>query len=116
MAFQYFIIKDSCRAEPLEVINVNPVRPEIIVQVADTLDSTESGSLANPKRPVYKSIRPTDEGIYITDDSATQTKLAEKVTARPDLFAGPYNSLALAQAAITALVPSTTWMEHTESE
>ena len=114
MAFQYFIIKDTYEAGQLSVENVNPVRPEIVVQVVDTLDSTESGTLANPKRPIYKSIRPTEEGIYATDDSATQTVLAARVAARPDQFAGPYASLALAQAAIAALVPETTWMERPE--
>ena len=114
MAFQYFIIKDTYRAEPLEVVNVNPEREEVVVEAVDTLDSEESGTLANPKRPIYKSIRPSDEGIYATDDSDTQTVLAAKVTARPDKFAGPYVSLALAQAAIAALVPQTTWMERPE--
>ena len=114
MAFQYFIIKDTYRAEPLEVVNVNPEREEVVVEVVDTLDSTESGTLANPKRPIYKSIRPTEEGIYVTDDSATQAVLALKVTARPDKFAGPYESLALAKAAIAALTPATTWMERPE--
>ena len=114
MAFQYFIIKDTFEAGPLSVRNVNPVREEVVVQVVDTLDSTESGTLANPKRPIYKSIRPTDEGIYVTDDSATQSALAAKVSARPDKFAGPYVSLALAQAAIAAITPATTWMERPE--
>ena len=112
MAFQYFIIKDTFEAGPLSVRNVNPERDEVVVQVVDTLDSTESGTLANPKRPIYKSVRPTAEGIYVTDDSATQTVLADKVTARPDKFAGPYESLALAQEAIAALTPETTWMDR----
>ena len=114
MAFQYFIIKDTFEAGPLSVRNVNPEREEVVVQVVDTLDSTESGTLANPKRPIYKSIRPNAEGIYVTDDSATQTVLAAKASARPDKFAGPYESLALAQAAIAALTPATTWMERPE--
>ena len=54
MAFQYFIIKDTFEAGPLSVRNVNPEREEVVVQVVDTLDSTESGTLAKPKRPIYK--------------------------------------------------------------
>lgn len=110
MAFQYFITKDEYVTGPLDtdVKAVNPVREEVVYDVVDTLDSEESGTLANPKRPIYKSVRPNAKGIYITDDADAQTALAAKVTARPDMFAGPYNSLALALAAIEANTPETT--------
>ncbi|HOU59920.1 MAG TPA: hypothetical protein PLS59_10800 [Kiritimatiellia bacterium] len=110
MAFQYFITKDEYVTGPLDtdVKAVNPVREEVVYAVVDTLDSEESGTLANPKRPIYKSVRPNAKGIYITDDADAQTALAAKVTARPDMFAGPYSSLELALAAIEANTPKTT--------
>jgi hypothetical protein len=110
MAFQYFITKDEYVTGPLDtdVKAVNPVREEVVYAVVDTLDSEESGTLANPKRPIYKSVRPNAKGIYITDDADAQTALAAKVTARPDMFAGPYSSLELALAAIKANTPKTT--------
>ena len=110
MAYQYFITLDEYVTGPLDsdVKAVNPVREEIVYEVVDTLDSTESGTLANPKRPIYKSVRPNAKGIYITDDADAQTVLAAKVTARPDVFAGPYESLTLALAAIAANTPETT--------
>lgn len=110
MAFQYFITKDEYVTGPLDtdVKAVNPVREEVVYAVVDTLDSEESGALANPKRPIYKSVRPNAKGIYITDDADAQTALAAKVTARPDMFAGPYSSLELALAAIEANTPKTT--------
>ena len=110
MAFQYFITKDEYVTGPLDtdVKAVNPVREEVVYAVVDTLDSKESGTLANPKRPIYKSVRPNAKGIYITDDADAQTALAAKVTARPDMFAGPYSSLELALAAIEANTPKTT--------
>ena len=110
MAFQYFIIKDSWATGPLDadVKRITAERDEIVYQVVDTLDSTESGTLANPKRPIYKSVRPNADGIYITDDVAAQTRLAALVTARPDKYAGPYESLALARAAVVANTPLTT--------
>lgn len=116
MAFQYFIIKDNYVTGPLaaDVKVVNPERDEIVYEVVDTLDSEESGTLANPKRPIYKSVRPNDDGIYVTDDADAQTALAAKVSARGDKFAGPYDSLALAQAAIAALVPETTYIPRPE--
>lgn len=116
MAFQYFITKDQYVTGPLDadVKAVNPVREEIVYDVVDTLDSEESGTLANPKRPIYKSVRPNAAGIYITDDSDAQTALAAKVSARPDMYAGPYVSLALAEAAIAALVPLTTHIPRPE--
>jgi len=110
MAFQYFITKDEYVTGPLDtdVKAVNPVREEVVYAVVDTLDSEESGTLANPKRPIYKSVRPNAKGIYITDDADAQTALAAKVTARPDMFAGPYSSLEFALAAIEANTPKTT--------
>lgn len=110
MAFQYFITKDEYVTGPLDtdVKAVNPVREEVVYAVVDTLDSEESGTLANPKRPIYKSVRPNAKGIYITDDADAQKALAAKVTARPDVFAGPYSSLELALAAIEANTPETT--------
>jgi hypothetical protein len=110
MAFQYFIIKDQWATGPMpeDVKRVNPERDEIVYKAVDTLDSEESGTLANPKRPIYKSVRPNAQGIYITDDADAQTVLAAKVTARPDKYAGPYESLALAKAAVAANTPLTT--------
>ena len=110
MAFEYFIIKDRWATGPMpeDVKRVNPERDEIVYKAVDTLDSEESGTLANPKRPIYKSVRPNAQGIYITDDADAQTVLAAKVTARPDMFAGPYSSLELALAAIEANTPKTT--------
>jgi len=110
MAFEYFIIKDQWATGPMpeDVKRVNPERDEIVYKAVDTLDSEESGTLANPKRPIYKSVRPNAQGIYITDDADAQTVLAAKVTARPDKFAGPYESLTLALAAIAANTPETT--------
>lgn len=114
MAFQYFITKDEYVTGPLDtdVKAVNPVREEVVYDVVDTLHSEESGTLANPKRPIYKSVRPNAKGIYITDDADAQTALAAKVTARPDVFAGPYSSLALALAAIEANTPETTHIQR----
>jgi len=110
MGFEYFIIKDKWVTGPLDadVKRVNPERDEIVYKAVDTLDSEESGTLANPKRPIYKSVRPNSEGIYITDDTDAKAVLAALVTARPDKYAGPYNSLANAQAAVAATVPETT--------
>lgn len=116
MAFEYFIIKDKWETGPLDenIKRVNPERDEIVYKAVDTLDSEESGTLANPKRPIYKSVRPNADGIYITDDADAQDALDDLVTARPDKYAGPYESLALAKAAIAANTPLTTHIPRPE--
>lgn len=54
------------------------------------------------------SIRPTNDGIYITEEAAIQAAIADRAAEFPHLFAGPYNSLAEAEAARDALIPLTT--------
>jgi hypothetical protein len=101
MAIKFFFVKDTyvSGALPADTKLVNRPRPVIVVAALDPIGQ-------DPAIQTLVQIKPNDAGIYqAADPSASYTKLVALVAAMPSLYAGPYDTEALAEAAKALLVP-----------